>query len=407
MKESANALILFLKQKIKYMVGLTVLSIALGLFGGFFGALFSKTITFVTTTRENNDWLIYLLPIGGILTVALTKAVKLYGVGTNQVFESVLTNKKVSFLLAPLVFVCSAITHLFGGSAGREGAALQLGGGTADLFCRIFKLNENIKRIAVRSAMAAFFSAIFGTPIAASVFVLEVITVGRFFLPAVFPVFISSLTAFFTSNLLGVKGERFAVLNIPDLSVCTVCLIVVLSVLTAVVGVGFCKSIHLTERLFKRYIKNPYLIALIGGGIIVLLTLLVGVRDYNGGGIDVISRIFEKGEVRYEAFLFKIIFTAITVAAGYKGGEIIPTLFIGAAFGGAFGVIVGADSAIFAAIGMTAMFSAVTNSPLASLFLAIEMFGSDGIIYYAIGVFIAFAISGKCSLYSSQVYKNE
>ena len=390
------------KEKTKYLACWFVLSIAVGLLGGLFGTAFSKSIELVTNTRISNSWLIYFLPIAGILTVAITKLLKVENIGTNQVFKSVKSDSKVSFLLAPSVFVCSTLTHLCGGSAGREGAALQLGGGAAALVCNIFKFDEYKKRILIRCGIAAFFSAIFGTPLAAGVFVLEVIKVGRISVRSFFPVFVSSLSAYFTANLLGANAEHFNVEFLPNVTPLVILKVVVISIVGAIVGYVFCKSLYLTEKLFEKFLNNAYLKAISGGIIIILLTLLLGTKDYNGSGIDVINRVFESGQVKYEAFLIKIIFTSITVAAGFKGGEIVPTLFIGATLGGASGIILGLNPAFAAAVGMTSLFCSVTNCPLATIILATEMFGSDGLIFYAIAVILAFSLSGKCSLYSEQ-----
>ena len=392
------------KLLIKYLLWIFVL-IILGLVCGVIGTLFSKNIAFVTNLRAENGWLIYLLPLGGIITVAVVNLFKVNGVGTNQVFESTVSNKKVSVLLTPMVFICSVITHLLGGSAGREGAALQLGGGTGTFFANIFKCDEEKKRILILCGMASFFSAIFGTPIGACVFVLEVVVVGKVCVAAIFPVFLSGITAYLISQLLGAHAERFFYDTIPDFS--SVVLIKVVLLIFASVGVGviFCKSLHFTEGVFSKYLKNNYLKAILGGGIIVLLTVICGTKDYNGGGVDVIKGIFTSGEVKYEAFLLKIVFTVITVAAGFKGGEIIPTFFIGSTFGAAFACVLNLDLSFGAAVGMTVLFCTVTNSPLATLILAIEMFGSNGTVYYALASIIAFAFSGKCSLYSAQQFE--
>lgn len=383
---------------------LFILSLLIGVVGGVFGTAFSKSIAFVTNLRTDNGWLVYLLPIGGILSVGLSKLLRVEKLGTNQVFESTRSDKKVSFWLAPMVFVCSVLTHLFGGSAGREGAALQLGGGTATLFCNAFKLDEKKKRILIRCGMAAFFSAIFGTPLAASVFVLEVITVGSIYIPAVFPVFVSGITAYFTAHFLGAHAEHFTIGTTPYSSPLDILKILLIAAAAAIVSVIFCKGLRFAEHIFKKYLKNSFLRAFVGGAIIVLLTVIVGTRDYNGGGIEVIDRIFESGEVKYEAFLLKIVFTCITVAAGFRGGEIVPTLFIGATLGGALGSLIGLDAAMAAAVGMSALFCGVTNAPIASIILSAEMFGGESLLYCAISVITVFALSGKCSLYSAQQF---
>ncbi len=379
-----------------------LLGLVLGLLGGVIGTMFSKSIAYVTNVRLQHHWLILLLPLGGLATVAIYKLCKISGVGTNQVFESAEQQKSVSPWLAPCVFICSCLTHLFGGSAGREGAALQLGGGVASLLAKIFKLDEKTRHIIVLCGMGAFFSAIFGTPLGAFVFALEVVCVGRFCAVAFFPGLISSVTAFFVAENLGAEAERFPLTQVPEFSLKTVGLVFLVAMVGALVSAIFCYAIKYTSKAFKKWFTNEYLRISIGAVLIILLTILVGNMDYNGGGIDVILRIFESGQVRYEAFAFKIIFTALTVAAGFKGGEIVPTLFIGATFGAAFGGLLGLSPAFAAALGMAALFCGVTNCPLATIFLCIEMFGAQGSIYFALAAIISFLLSGYVSLYSGQ-----
>lgn len=402
MKEKIKNILKISKSSAMLFLSWLIMGLILGIVCGSVGTAFVKTIAFVTTLREHNYWIIFLLPLGGLLSVLIIRLLKVKGLGTNQIFESTYSDKKVSFLLAPAIFLCSAITHLFGGSAGREGAALQLGGSIATLLGKVLKLNEEKRRILILCGMAAFFSAIFGTPLGASVFALEVVALGSICLEAVFPVFVSGISAYAVSSSLGVVPERFVCLAIPDFTVKIVLQVLVIALIGAIVSISFCKSLHFTEKLFDKYLKNDFIKAFCGGLIIVILTVILGTTDYNGGGIEVINRIFLNGEVKYEAFLLKIIFTAITVAAGFKGGEIIPTLFIGATLGGAIGSLIGITPAFGAAVGMAALFCGVTNCPLATLLLCIEMFGSKGMLFYAVAIAVSYFISGKCSLYSSQ-----
>lgn len=369
---------------------------------GVFGSAFAKMITFVTEVRGENGWLIFLLPIGGLVTVAVFRGLKVSSVGTNQVLESVRSDKKVSFWLAPAVFVCSCITHLLGGSAGREGAALQLGGGVSSLISRIFKLDRRSSHILTICGMSAFFSAIFGTPLGAAIFAIEVVSVGSICPSAVFPSLVSSLTAFGVANLLDVEAERFPLAEVVSLNVDSMWRVAAIAVVCAIVSVLFCNTLHIAEKQFKKYLKNAYLRAFVGGGLLIILTLIVNTRDYNGGGIDIIHHIFTHGEVKYEAFALKILFTAVTVAAGFKGGEIVPTLFIGATLGGTLSFLVGISPAMGAAVGMAALFCGVTNCPIATIFLCSEMFGGDGIVFFAVATAISFLLSGNVSLYSSQ-----
>lgn len=378
------------------------LGMVIGIACGGLGALFSKSISGVTELRAENSWLLFLLPIGGLLSVAVYRLLRVTDVGTNQVFESVSTDKKVSFLLVPAVFLGSVITHLCGGSAGREGAALQLGGGVATFMSKALRLNEKTRRILTMCGMAALFSAIFGTPLGACIFILEVIRVGSVCLAAIFPVFVSSITAFSLASFLGAEAERFPLPSVQNLAFSTLWKVLVIAVAGALISILFCHALRFTKKWLKTLFKNDFLRIFIGGAVIVLLTLALGTTDYNGGGIDVIHRIFTTGEVRHEAFLLKIIFTVITVAAGFKGGEIIPTFFIGATLGGSLAILLGLDPALGAAVGMVALFCGVTNCPLATIFLSVEMFGASGMLFFALASVTSFLLSGNISLYSGQ-----
>lgn len=380
----------------------SVSSIIIGICGGVIGTLFVKSLNFVTLIRTNYNWIIYLLPIAGLLIPLIYGVLKVTSFGTNQVFESAKTNKKISILLLPAIFLSSAITHLFGGSAGREGAALQIGGSMASFLGKIFKIDQQKHNILIMSGMAAVFSAVFCTPLTAAIFAVEVITVGYLYSYALFPSFIASLTAFLVSTKLGCQPEHFRVKNFPSLNSKTILFVVLVSVLGALVSILFCKTMHKTSDIFSKYIKNPYFRILIGGLAVVLLSVIFSSGDYNGSGINIIENIFNDGELKYEAFLLKILFTAITISSGYKGGEIVPTLFIGATFGGTIASILGMSVPFGAALGIAALFCGVTNCPISSLFLCIEFFGTDGILFFGLCIFISFLLSGYTGLFSGQ-----
>lgn len=400
-KRLKNDLILAKNYAIAFVYWL-VLGVTAGVLCGFLGTGFSKTISFVTDFRSEHQWLIFLLPIGGLISVAIYKLCKVSGTGTNHVFESVRTEKPVPILLAPAIFLGSAITHLCGGSAGKEGAALQLGGSVSTVIAKGLRLNEKSRHILTMCGMGALFSAVFGTPLGACVFALEVISVGQICLAAIFPTFVSSITAYIIAVWLGVKPERFHLDSVPGVNPDTLWRVIVIAIAVAIASAAFCHLMHYSAKLFEKLFKNHFLRIAIGGIIIIGLTFLVGSNDYNGGGIDVIERIFHEGTVRPEAFILKMIFTAITISAGFKGGEIVPSFFIGATLGGTVATLVGLSPAVGAAIGMAAMFCGVTNCPLATCFLCAEMFGTEGILIFALSSFTSFILSGYTSLYSSQ-----
>ena len=379
-----------------------VLGLLVGGLGGFVGALFAKSVAWATAMRGANPWLLYLLPVGGLAIVGVYKLCRVSGVGTNEVFEGVRSNKGVSILLAPAIFLGTTITHLLGGSAGREGAALQIGGSVATFFGKLFRLNEEDRHILTMCGMSGVFAAVFGTPMAACVFAIEVVSVGRFCTSALFPCIVSSASAYALALVMGVAPEHFLVENVPAFDISTMWRVLVIAILCAIASMLFCWAMHSGAKLFKKLFKNEFLRAAVGGIVVILLTLLVGTRAYNGGGMDVIERIFEEGVVRPEAFLLKMIFTSITIGAGFKGGEIVPSFFVGATFGCLFGNLTGFAPSLCAAVGMSAVFCGVTNAPISSLLISFELFGYDGMPYYLLAIALSYMLSGYYGLYRSQ-----
>ncbi len=379
------------------LLGLTVGGVC-----GLIGAAFSKLISYGINLREHNNWIILLLPPAGIISVLIYKLCRTTDIGTNRVFESVRGKETVPMLLAPAVFIGTILSHTFGASAGREGAALQLGGSISSLLAKMFRLDEKSRHILTMCGMASLFSALFGTPLGAAVFALEVVSVGSLCSAAFFPCIISSISAYYISASLGIQPERFVLQTVPDIAPLSMWKVMLIGLAGALVSILFCKVLHETDQLFKKLFRNEILRVAVGGTIIIILTCIVGSSDYNGGGIEVIERIFSQGEVRYEAFALKILFTAVSIAAGYKGGEIIPTMFIGATLGGTLASLMGMDVGLGAAIGIAALFCGVTNCPLGTIVLCIELFGAEGMVFYALAGVISFMLSGKSSLYSKQ-----
>ncbi len=380
----------------------SALGTLMGVIGGAVGALFSHTLEFVTELRGEHSWFIYLLPVGGLLIAGLYALCKLSGANTNTVFETVRDEKQVPYLLAPAVFVGTAITHLLGGSAGREGAALQIGGSVASLLGRIIRIDERRRHILTMCGMSALFSALFGTPVGACIFAVEVASAGRLYTAAMFPCCASSVVAYTLATMLGVKPEHYGVGDIPALGASTLGSAALIGIAGAVVSIIFCIAMHKTHHYAKKFIPNKYLRVAVGGAIIVLLTLLIGTNDYNGSGVHIIAGIFEGESVRYEAFALKILFTAITMGVGYKGGEIVPTMFIGATLGATIASLIGLSVPLGAAMGIAALFCGVTNCPITAVVLSLEMFGAEGAIYYLTAALISYLLSGQYSLYSGQ-----
>lgn len=385
---------------IKTFVKWCLIAIVVGAVGGLVGTAFHKSVDYVTEVRHTNSWLVFLLPIGGVLIVALYKLSKT-NAGTNRIIESVRTNKKVPILMAPLIFVSTVITHLLGGSAGREGAALQLGGSIGYQFGKVFRLDEKDMHLIVMLGMSGVFAALFGTPLTATFFALEVISVGVIYYVALVPCIFASVVAYNIALAFGVTPVRFGNVAMPSFDLMILLKVVGLALLCALVSICFCSAMKFFDKLAENKIPNAYIRALLGGCAIVLLTLVVGSNDYNGAGMEVISWAME-GNAESFAFVLKIIFTVITISAGFKGGEIVPTFFIGSTFGCVMGGLLGLDPGFGAAIGFVALFCGVVNCPVASIMLALEVFGAQSIIIFAIVCGVSYMMSGYYGLYSSQ-----
>ena len=378
-----------------------VLASLLGVICGLVGSAFDLCVAWATQLRQEAGWLIFLLPAGGVFIAALYRWAGFEkDPGTNLVIASIRTNAPIPSSMAPLMFVSTTITHLFGGSAGREGAALQIGGSIGAQVGRWLKLDDKDLRLITMCGMSAVFAAIFGTPLTATLFAMEVISVGVLYYTAIIPCILSALVGFGLSLKLGVIPVRFDLPPAPALSVLPAIQVAMLAALCALVSILFCVAMHRSSALYQKYLPNPYLKAAAGGGAVILLTLLCG-ADYNGAGMDIIAAAVD-GSARPEAFLLKIIFTALTLGAGFKGGEIIPTLFIGSTFGCVAGGLLGLDPAFGACVGMVALFCGVVNCPIASLILSVELFGAEGMVFFGLACGVSYMLSGYYSLYSSQ-----
>ena len=373
-----------------------------GVVVGVIGAMFYHGIIWATGFRTEHDYIILGLPFAGLLIVFLYRLCKDYeDKGTNLVIKSIQAGENLPITKAPLIFISTILTHLFGGSTGRESAALQMGGSIGYNLGKLFRLKEGNVKIITMCGMSAAFSALFGTPMTAAFMAMEIENVGIMYYSALVPCVISALVASGVSKYLGVVEETFAVTVVPEFSLYNAAFTGILAILCAIVSVLFCNVLKLSGRIYKKLIKNAYLRIFVGGCIVSALTFASGTRLYNGAGINVIEMAV-KGDAPYIAFLLKMVFTALTLGAGYKGGEIVPALYIGATFGCLYSQLLGFDPALCAAIGMGALFCGVTNCPISSLFICFELFGFKGMPYYLLAVALSYTFSGYSSLYSSQ-----
>ncbi len=379
-----------------------ILSVMIGLVVGAISTLFAHALTAVTDFRVANGWVFYLLPAAGICIVFLYDKIGKEDRGTVQVFSTVRAQDDVPLRSAPLIFISTALTHLTGGSAGREGAAIQLGGSIANQMGRWIRLDDEDRHVMVMCGMGAAFSAMFGTPMAAAVFSMEVITVGSMYYTALAPCVISALVASGFAAGMGIHPEAFHVSGIPELTAITGLKLGIAAIGCAAAGTLFCMVLKSTGKLYARFFENKYVKVVAGSCLIIGITLLLGTTDYMGAGTGLIIKAVESGEADYASFLLKIILTALTMKAGFRGGEIVPSFCIGATLGCVLGQLLGISPSLCAACGMVAVFCSVTNCPLTSALIAFEMFGFEGAAFYMIAVSLSYATSGYYGLYKNQ-----
>lgn len=393
-----------LKENTIYFFKWTLISAVVGIIGGVIGAVFSKSIAWVTAFRQENGWILLLMPVAGVLIIWLYHIFhEEKNRGTNMVLEAVSSSQNVSAATGLLIFLSTVLTHLVGASSGREGAALQIGGSIGNLIGKKISLDEKDKKIAVMCGMSAVFSALFGTPIAAGIFSMEVVCIGTIYYAGFVPCLFSSFIGTSTARLLGVSGEQFHIVSLPEFNLFSASYVVFLGILCALVSIGFCMLLHQAEHLYRKKFENPYIRILAASVIFIILTLLSGTRVYNGGSMELIEHAME-GHIQYEAFLVKAVFTAVALGAGFKGGEIVPTLCVGATFGCMIGQIFGCFPSFSAACGMAALFVGVTNCPISSLVIALELFGGEAVWFFALIIAVSFTLSGYFGLYSSQQF---
>lgn len=372
--------------------------------GGIIGVIssaFGHALSMATSIRKDMPWLLFGLPLSGLLIIFLYKKFGKDDGGTNQVFSTVRARDEVPATAAPLIFVSTVLTHLTGGSAGREGAAIQLGGSIANQLGRWFKMDEEDTHVIVMCGMSAAFAALFGTPMAAAIFSLEVISVGVMYYTALMPCLIASLIAAGVAGELGIHAEHFFEGFVPQMTIVTGFQMGIVVLVCTIVSILFCMVLKLVGKAYGK-IPNKYSRIVVAAGIIIVVNLLLQTTDYMGAGTELIVKAVQFGEAGPWDFLWKLVLTALTMKAGFKGGEIVPSFCIGATLGCAMGQLIGFEPRLCAACGMIAFFCAVTNCPITSMLIAFELFGFEGVSYYLVAVAVSYATSGYYSLYKDQ-----
>lgn len=397
----------------------TALIIPVSFVTGSLVALFLWLLDIATVTRWAHMWLILLLPLAGLFITFLYKT---YGknsdAGNNLIMDEIhKPGGGIPLRMTPLVLFCTIITHLFGGSAGREGTAVQMGGSISALFSKWYRLKHREKRILLMCGMAAGFGAVFGTPVAGAIFAMEVLAIGRIKYEALIPCFIASLLADITCSFYGVHHTKYLINFIRDtkpwlpyiyFDFALLFKVIVAGVTFGFTGYLFAEVSHFIKNKAGRYISNKWMTPVIGGVAVIAISYGLGTFDYLGlgvtnpnNGVSIVSS-FYSGGANALSWFWKLLLTAITVSTGFKGGEVTPLFFIGATLGNVLAVISGAPVDLFAGLGFIAVFAGATNTPLACTLMGVELFGSNNVIYYAVACFTAYYFSGHSGIYPSQ-----
>ncbi|MGO4772027.1 voltage-gated chloride channel family protein [Flavobacterium sp. W22_SRS_FK3] len=378
----------------------------IGFFSGSASALFLISLEFVTQFRIHHGWIVWFLPIGGLL-VGLSyyywgkSVVK----GNNLLLEEYENPKDIiPFKMAPLVLLGTLLTHLFGGSAGREGTAVQMGGAIADQFTKIFNLNNSERKILIILGISAGFASVFGTPLAGAIFALEVLYFSKISFKSILLSFSVAFVAYFTVEIWQVKHTHYSIPVVSEFNFTTLLYTVIIGILSGLAALLFSRSTHFWSSLFSKNIKYPPLRPFIGGIILAIAIAGFGFTKFSGLGVPVIIDSFSNANPWYD-FLIKILFTGFTLGAGFKGGEVTPLFFVGATLGSALSLIIPMPIALLAGIGFVAVFSGATHTPIACTIMGMELFGIQPGIFIAIACTTAYFSSGSVGIYKSQIVK--
>lgn len=403
-----NKSVIFPSATFLFVLKWLAMALIVGVLAGSASAFFLVSLNWVTEWREAHPWIIWLLPVGGFIVGG---AYYYFGQdvvkGNNQLIEEFHSPSQIVPLkMAPLVLFGTLVTHLFGGSAGREGTAVQMGGAIADQFTKLFRFSDDDRRILLIIGISAGFASVFGTPLAGSVFALEVLIVGRMRYEALLPSLLTALVADYTCHAWQVAHTHYSIPNVPPIHADTLLWAIFAGILFGLTSLSFSKIVHFWGDFFKRTIAYPPLRPVVGGGILAVCILLLGTTRHIGLGVPTIVASFTEPLAPYD-FVLKLLFTTFTLGAGFKGGEVTPLFFIGATLGNALSAFVPLPMALLAGMGFVSVFAGATNTPIACTLMGIELFGAECGVFIALSSVMAYLFSGHSSIYSAQVFQKE
>ena len=383
-----------------------LICLIVGILAGASSSLFLYTLNVATDFREAHLWMVFLLPIAGL---AIGYLYHYYGNGVSKGNNVILEEYEkphtiIPLKMAPMVYIGTILTHLFGGSAGREGTAVQMSTAIADQFTGIFKLSQQERKVILISAISAGFASVFGTPITGAVFAIEVLYFSRVSFKSIIPSFLTAYIAYYTVEFFQIPHTIYPKPFVTEMNLQIIPWLLFAGILFGLTARMFSTSVHYFAEKAKEFISFPPLRPFIGGLIFALAIYFTGATQYLGLGIPTILESFQTAQTG-DVFLLKLIATAFILGMGFKGGEVTPLFFIGATLGSALAVFVPLPLSLLAAMGFVAVFSGATHTPIACTIMGIELFGIECGIYVGIACFVAYFFSGYLGIYQSQIVK--
>lgn len=387
-----------------YLLKWILITAIVGALIGSASALLLLSLNWATDYRESHLWIISLLPLAGLaIGLMYHYLAGTAAKGNNFLIEEIHSaHNIIPFKMAPLVYIGTVLTHLFGGSAGREGTGVQMGGAIADFMSRIFRMHPYDRKIMVQIGIGAGFASVFGTPLAGAVFALEVIIVGRMRYDAILPIFLASFFANYACHAWDIKHTVYSITQVPELGVDVLLWVLLASVFFGLTARLFSRSIEFWSRTARKHISYAPFRPLLGGICIALCVWIMGTTQYIGLGVPVIVSSFSEPQMWYD-FLIKLILTTFTIGVGFKGGEVTPLFFVGATLGSALSAVIPLPLSFMAGIGFVAVFAGATNTPIACTLMGIELFGIEAGIYLGMACVASYLFSGHTGIYTAQI----